>query len=354
MYLKRTLVIAVLLCVTVLIVFSQKTSDSIQSEKKASFAGVPKLSYNRSSGFGFGAMGMMLFKLDDDPATPKSNVMVTGTYTTNKSWNIMGMFQLYMVKDLLRVTTGGGYLNFNFQTYYNDGTMDIEVPYVNSGGFFFVNPLIKAFPHFYIGPTLSLMRTKVNFDMPDGSTTEQAYDLNSLGVAANYDTRSNVYYPISGLNGMLNFTGNPSWFKNDSIFSRIMFNINYYYPINPKMVLASRFATKISLGNNVPFVGENVVGGKDIRGYTKGNYRGDQVYSIQSELRWMFYKRLGIVAFFGLALEIDKNHTVSPLLPGGGAGIRFMLLPKDKLTIGVDGAVGRDDWGMYFRIGEAF
>ncbi len=354
---KKITIFFVVLNLTGFIVFSQnsETHDSLQKpEKKLSFAGTPKISYNRSTGFGVGLMGMMLFRLDTSTASPKSHVMVAASYTSNKSWFGMGIFQMYLGKDRWRITTGGGYIHFNFQTFYDTETaLDVEIPYSNSGGFFFLNPLVKVIPHVYVGPTVSLQRTKVDFDLPNGTVMEQNYNLNSLGISANYDTRSNVYYPESGWFSMLNVSDNPNWFGNDSTFGRIIVGVNYYSPLGSKMILASRIATKISLGTT-PFVGENVVGGKDIRGYTKGEYRGDQTYAIQTEFRWTFYKRLGMVGFAGIAMEKNNQNEWSPILPGIGTGLRFMMLPKDRLNIGVDIALGRNDWGLYFRIGEAF
>ncbi len=35
-------------------------------------------------------------------------------------------------------------------------------------------------------------------------------------------------------------------------------------------------------------------------------------------------------------------------------GFRFNVFPENHMNIGIDGAVGKDDWGIYFRIGEAF
>jgi hypothetical protein len=51
---------------------------------------------------------------------------------------------------------------------------------------------------------------------------------------------------------------------------------------------------------------------------------------------------------------VDENNETSPLLPGAGVGERFMALPDYQGNVGFDVAVGRDDWGIYFRIGEAF
>ena len=37
-----------------------------------------------------------------------------------------------------------------------------------------------------------------------------------------------------------------------------------------------------------------------------------------------------------------------------GAGVRYLAIPKANINIGFDAEIGRDDWGVYFRIGEAF
>ncbi|SHL60719.1 hypothetical protein SAMN05444266_104147 [Chitinophaga jiangningensis] len=93
------------------------------------------------------------------------------------------------------------------------------------------------------------------------------------------------------------------------------------------------------------------IGGKDIRGYTNGKYRGNQVYAAQAEYRWNFYKRWGAVGFFGVAFTEAPSSAV---LPGGGVGVRFKAIRSRNINIGVDGALGKDDKGIYFRINEAF
>jgi outer membrane translocation and assembly module TamA len=78
------------------------------------------------------------------------------------------------------------------------------------------------------------------------------------------------------------------------------------------------------------------------------------VYAAQAEYRRQLAGRIGGVAFAGLALAVDENNKASPVLPGAGVGARFMALPDYQVNVGIDVAVGRDDWGSYFRIGEAF
>ena len=121
-----------------------------------------------------------------------------------------------------------------------------------------------------------------------------------------------------------------------------MFSINYI--------------SKRTIGEQIPFNGQNTVGRDDLRGYSNGKYRANQVYNIQSEYRWNFYKKWGMVTFGGLAIATDnfKGYNYSGLLPSLGAGLRFLAIPKRKINVGIDLAVGKGDWGVYFRIGEAF
>lgn len=74
--------------------------------------------------------------------------------------------------------------------------------------------------------------------------------------------------------------------------------------------------------------------------------------SIATALKTTF----GMVAFFGLATAIKKISDISnaKILPGGGLGLRYMIIPKERINIGVDIAKGNGDWGLYFRIGESF
>jgi hypothetical protein len=120
--------------------------------------------------------------------------------------------------------------------------------------------------------------------------------------------------------------------------------------------LVARFYGGAAVGDSIPFNGKNTVGRDDLRGYSDGRYRANQVYDIQAEYRWNFYKKWGMVAFGGVAIATDdfKGNNYSGLLPALGAGIRYMVIPKRKINIGIDVAVGKGDWGMYFRIGETF
>ncbi len=54
------------------------------------------------------------------------------------------------------------------------------------------------------------------------------------------------------------------------------------------------------------------------------------------------------------AINDTSDLSFDNLLPAVGGGIRFLAIPSSNISIGMDVAVGKDDWGLYFRIGEAF
>ena len=208
--------------------------------------------------------------------------------------------------------------------------------------------LRKITGRLYAGALVKFQHSKTTFE--SGIDSSQNVHVNGLGPTVSYDSRDNVQYPRTGMYASISFFFNPSWMGSDKVFNSIRSFVNWYWTVNKKDVFAARISAFSSLGN-VPFVGQHTVGGRDIRGYSVGKYRGDQQYSVQAEYRWNFYRRWGAVGFFGAAF-VEKPS--SGALPAGGIGIRFKIIRSRDINIGLDGALGKDDSGFYFRIGEAF
>jgi hypothetical protein len=64
--------------------------------------------------------------------------------------------------------------------------------------------------------------------------------------------------------------------------------------------------------------------------------------------------RILAAAGLGTAVRSLDELSEASALPGAGVGFRFMAIPKERINIGFDVAAGIDNWGIYFRIGEAF
>ncbi len=346
--LTRILLVCVIYIFIATNVVAQKDSTH---HKKVNITGIPIISYNSSYGVIVGANGMAFFNLHQkDTISPASQVGIGLGYTQNKSFWGSFFSQLYFKQDRWRTTFAFGTGNINFQYFEaaNESGDGDFVDYNTVNRFLFLKVLRKIKGRFYGGAFIKLQHSQTAFE----NHPDSIQNVNANGMAATflYDTRKNIYYPTHGMQAGVSFLANPKWMGSDSVFNSLRMYANWYHSITNKSVLAARVSIFSGLGH-VPFSGQHAIGGKDIRGYTNGKYRGDQSYSAQAEYRWNFYKRWGAVGFFGLAFT---EAPYSGILPGGGIGIRFKAIRSRNINIGIDGAIGKGDKGLYVRINEAF
>lgn len=387
---RKTLLLLAFVCACSAFSFSKNTSypvftdvsdtlkaqDTVKKkEKKFAFMPLPTLTYDRSQGLGAGAIAIGLFKADNSKDAPLSRVMAVGNYATNDSYYMMLGTRLYLAEDKWRIIAAAGYINYNFQAFqdFEDGgtggvTGIYETPYTTKGALFVFALQRRVFENFYMGIGGFTMRSDVIVTLPDNSEIMQPNNINSLAIPISYDTRNSIYNPSSGIFIDGRFSVVPSWLDNENDFVKTMLYVNHYKKIDDRKILASRFAMKANFGD-VPFASQDYIGQTDLRGYTQGEYRGNQTYTAQTEFRNNFYKKWGYVGFAGLGIAYRKSEegaaagdwynsgaSWSKLLPSIGTGARYQVIEKagQKVNAGIDIAAGRGDWGFYFRITEAF
>ncbi|MEJ1240907.1 BamA/TamA family outer membrane protein [Chryseolinea sp. T2] len=348
-------------CLVVTILFSLichnlhgQDEDWVEEKKKKrkfDLAGIPIISYNTSYGAIIGANTMLFFDVNPrDTISHASVIGLGGGFSQNRSLFAAGFTQLYLGENKWRIAVAGGVGNINFQYFESpsaagDGDF-VDYSAVNTFGLLKV--LRRVTGDFYAGVVTKIQYTNTSFETV--RPREEIVNANGIGFTTSYDSRNHIYNPRSGVFSTLTLLNNAKWMGSDSAFYSVRFFFNYYQRISKRSVLASRLTCFGGFGD-VPFSGQQSIGGKDIRGYTDGKYRGDIEATVQTEYRWSFYKRWGMIAFFGLAMT-EKPY--SGILPGGGAGIRFKLLEARNVNIGIEGALGKKDQGIYFRIGETF
>ncbi len=329
------------------------SSEEMDEEKNFQFMPIPYINYDRSLEFQLGALPMAMYKVNKkDTISPASISGLFGMYTTNNSWFALGFQQLYLNEDKWRITIAAGGGSINFQTYVSS-PFNQFVKYNTGVNFFFIKAQRKVFEDFYLG--LAYTYSEFGTEFTEEIKTPTKY-LNGIGPVVSYDTRDDVYYPYHGSYSNGNWNSYPTLLGNDSSSNRIeLDHANYFSARQEKDVIAARFYGGFGLGY-VPFEQQFVVGQEDIRGYSQGKYRGDQTVAIQGEYRWNFADRWSAVGFVGLATVFNTPNGVNDgvILPGIGTGFRYNMVEKYHMNVGMDFAVGKDDWGLYFRIGEAF
>ncbi len=351
----------------ILFIFSLFTITDLRAEekqdstKRVTFAVMPFLNYNKTMGVNFGLLAQAYYKVNSkDTISPSSSSGIMALYTTNQSYFTAVFQRLYLNEDRWRILAALGLGNFNYQYWqdlpFNGGTF---IDFGTGADFAFLQVERKVYKELYIGVTSVLNKAKTTFDLPDFFPPELKNDernMNNIGYLINFDRREHQINPYGGYNVEFKNSFYRSWLKSGNDFENFEFTYNHYYKItDERHILATRVKAKIATGD-VPFQGQSVVGQDDIRGYSSGRYRDNQVYAMQAEYRWRFYKRLGMVGFAGIASAVDQFGDIfqSELLPGAGVGFRYMMIEKERINVGIDVAKGKGDWGLYFRIGESF
>jgi len=333
---------------------------------------IPTISYNNSFKTSFGVMAAGFYKLNKkDSISPLSSSTLVGVYSMNKSWFAVQPNKFYFKEDKFRSKVVVGTGAINFQTYFDWGDILENIPpnflpptpipteggefvdYKTSLYFAYVDFMINVYKRLYIGLNIIYSNSKTTFDLP--TTPDDIQNLLGFGFSSEFDTRDNQRQPLKGFNGKFNTTSFLKGLGSTSNYTNITLEYNKYFKQGKRNTLLVRAYAQAAIGD-VPFAGQNVVGRDDLRGYSNGKYRGNQIYDIQTEYRHWFAKRWGYVAFAGVATAVDNpnEQNITTALPAAGAGIRFMALPKQRIPIGIDIAKGKDDYGIYFRIGEAF
>ena len=356
------------------IIFSQEAlTDSVDQSKpvkKVKKIIIPTVSYNNSFKAMFGFMASGFYKLNaNDTISPVSSSTLIGTYSTNNTWYVVQANKFYIKEDRYRSKLVGGFGSINFQTFVDwsdiigglpPGIIPVPPPgdgvfvdYNTKFQFVYLDFLARVYKKLYLGANLVYSHSLTEFDAI-GDPSEEV-NLFGFGFASEYDTRNNQFMPLNGFNGKFNTMSFLESLGSSSNYTNINLEYNKYFPQGERNTILLRALGKAAIGD-VPFAGQNVVGRDDLRGYSNGKYRANQVYDVQSEYRHWFAEKWGFVAFGGVATAINDASDLSfdNLLPAVGGGIRFLAIPSANISIGMDVAVGKDDWGLYFRIGEAF
>jgi len=344
-----------------------QAQSKIPTEKKknVNFAFIPIITYNRSFGMQFGALVNAYFDLNkNDTISPASTVNLVGNIFTNKTL-FVGIFnKLYFDRDHWRTKFGVGYGDIRFQTYFD---FDDVLPglgvreengqfidYQTKVLFLYGEAARLIVGRLYLG--LRLVYSDLTTEFDTEFIPNEYVKLFGFGIVSEYDIRDNVFTPYKGMNARIRTFSFLESLGSSNTYHKINFEYNKYFPLSDEPTILARFYGMVSVGSSIPFVGQNVIGRDDLRGYSDGKYRANQVYDIQGEYRWTFYKKFGMVAFGGFALATDdfSGTNYSGILPAIGAGLRYKAIPSRNINIGIDAAVGKGDWGLYFRIGEAF
>lgn len=312
--------------------------------------------------------GLQLAALYLHPSRGKSDSSPNATsglgvmYTDNDSW-FAGLFhKTYLYDDRLRlmVAAGKGSLQLKYFGSGGGGVLaENPVGYSldTNIGFARAQWRLPGTEHWFFGPAYTYGQGDVTLDfsslVPSLPAVGKGVLVSGLGLTLTYDSRDSNYYPTEGVD-----FGISSYYYGDNLgsdfnFSKTTVYLSNYFPVSPKMVIASNAYYESGAGD-VPFF---MLSSPGVRGYDRGRYMDDGALKLSLESRYKFAARWSAVGFYDYGWVSDK---ADQLLSGKtaysiGGGIRWQTTPDKPLNLGIDVAyTGDNDTVVFIQIGEQF
>ncbi len=348
-------------------------SDSTERPRQG-FVAAPFLKYAPETGWAFGAVGFYYFHLVGDSAHESgpdrpSRISGGATYTQKH-----------------QISTGIDY-DFYFvgETYHLEGGFDykrIPVDFYGVGDRNGVDP-IDSYTPLWIGGdaefTTNLLRTEVGEGVNAGIGAEVRHDRilssdpggiletgsvqgskgglsSGVGIVLDYDTRDNVFSTHNGLYAGLRTLSYGRLTGSDFSFSRLTLDLRQFISLFDTHTAAFQELFLFVSGTEPFYTMARLGGDSNLRGYFEGRFRNNDMAVVQAEYRLPLVWRFGLAAFadFGEVAGALREYKLTGLKFSGGAGIRFTVVPEERLGVRLDYGVGSDSSEVYFSILEAF
>jgi predicted amidohydrolase YtcJ len=122
----------------------------------------------------------------------------------------------------------------------------------------------------------------------------------------------------------------------------------------PDLILALRAQAATSLGER-SYATDYALGGAEVlRGYYTNRFRGDRMVAGAAELRVPLLGPLSAVGFGELGRIWAKGSDQGGVGRSAGFGVRYGLPPDRLVRLRLDAGFAADQWGIFFKFGEAF
>jgi surface antigen Omp85-like protein len=316
---------------------------------------IPVFQSNPKLGTSLGVMGGYIHYFDEK--SRPSIFAVTAQYTNTDSTIAGGFAKTSFDEDRQRLLAAlmYGYVKNDYSDYLGTG-----VPLKSNGELrsFITRYQYRVRGNWFIG----VQGIYQNFAISgETSFDNQVLDLTGVrpyksggaGLVAQYDSRDNENSPTQGW--LLNFN-NIAYRESlggEDNFDVIRADIRHYIPHGKGNVFAVR-----QLNHFTDDAPTQVKAPVQLRGYKIGQYNGEYMSSIEGEERLRLAAKWTATLFFGIACTYGNGKDCSDsanLFPAGGAGVQYILKPKEGIVLNLEYAAGKDkNYGVYLKMGYAY
>ncbi len=347
-------------------------SNEKDTTRSSSFLALPVIGYSQETGAEFGAVSLYSFYTDKDTLTRTSRITGVATFTTKSQSNFQLKTDIWAPGNRYHYTTEFRHKNFPFN-FYGTGSNTLESNKDRiTQKFFRLNAAAeKAFGKlFYTGLIINYESHRFSDKETGGifSTHPTLQDKDGgkvflLGITQVIDSRNSNTYTTKGTYLKLSYSYAPDFFGGAN-FNGSTFRTDFrsFKSLDKKFVIGLNGTFQAINGENTPFYLFPQLGNDEImRGYYTGRYRDENLLAIQSEIRFRFHPRFGIIGFAGTGTVYNnRDFRIADLKPSLGGGVRYFFDIERGLSVRMDYGIGEKrsgedrQKGFYLSLGESF
>ena len=365
MFLKFcTLVISIALLTGLqpLSMFAQKSEKD--SSQRVGVYPLPILFYTPETGIAGGAAALYIYRDTIAVSTRASAISADVIYSEKKQVVVEFGGDFYFATNGYRLLTTATFKKFpnSFFGIGNNTVSSARESYTPRTYFTRVVLYKNIYSHINIAPQVRYESTSMLETKPGGQLASGAIPgsnggiVSGLGCVVNWDSRDNTFSAFSGSIYQFAVVFNRSAFGSDFSFTDIEADLRTFSEVLPSQIFAAQVGIQV-IDGTAPFRNLVTFGGQNFaRGYLEGQYRDNAGIGGQIEYRVPLWWRFGAVAFAGAAQVAHEPSlwSLKEFKLAGGAGIRFFLDPKERVSIRIDMGFGSNSSGMYITANEAF
>ena len=331
-----------------------KSDDALTAMEKSPWLLAPVFQSNPKLGTSLGAMAGYLHYFDEKSRPSIFALMAQYTSTDSTIAGAFGKTSFDEDRQRLLAALMYGYVKNDYSDYLGTG-----VPLQSNGELkqFIARYQYRVQGNWFLGVQALYQNMTVRGETQFDDTFlnlvgVRPYKSGGVGLVGQYDSRDNENSPTQGWLFNVNNVAYRESLGGDDDFDVVRVDIRYYMPHGNRHVLAVRQLNHFT--SDAPTQVKSPV---QLRGYKVGQYNGEYMSHIEVEERYRFADKLTATLFLGIACTYGGKSCSdeSNLYPAAGAGVQYILKPKEGIVLNLEYAKGKaDNYGVYLKMGYAY
>ncbi|HEY3295624.1 MAG TPA: BamA/TamA family outer membrane protein [bacterium] len=333
-------------------------TTTTQRPKRISIIPVPVIGYAPETQWLAGFVTGIIARIDT--ARP-STIVALATYSQNDQFRVYLNPDLYLgpwhtVAELEMRRWPDSYWGIGNHTSQRD--KETYTPREYSADVSVQKKLTKTFGvglHYALS-SVRLLRVEPGRALDRAGLKDRNEVVSGPGASIFYDSRDNTFSPGRGVYLFGKFGLSHKSLGASSNYRGLNLDLRAYRSLHGSHVLAVQGCATFE-GGSPPFTELPSIGNEyRLRGYNYGRFRDMNVLTAQIEYRFPLIWQIRGGLFAGAGDVADKvSHFSRPNFKHSlGGGLRWVILPKDKVCLRLDKAWGQRSDAFYLSLNEAF